>query len=182
MSTFQKSIYITILHVQVTKNAHQKCNCNLPRYLCRVTFKSSGPYLHTICRQNSNVITVHLVLPPTHHNHLILMQRSNGIDTFTLMVFGGVFVVISNPPRGGIYANDMDIGEYIAPELVPNNIDHQHIVLVYISKYLILQITQSAISHQKQSKQYTSEMSFGMQYLSYINPTVLEVVDIYLFL
>ena len=104
------------------------------------------------CRQNSNVITVHLVLPPTHHNHLILMQRSNGIDTFTLMVFGGVFVVISNPPRGGIYANDMDIGEYIAPELVPNNIDHQHIVLVYISKYLILQITQSAISHQKQSK------------------------------
>ena len=51
------------------------------------------------------------------------MQRSNGIDTFTLMVFGGVFVVISNPPRGG-YANDMDIGEYIAPELVPNNIDH----------------------------------------------------------
>ena len=52
------------------------------------------------------------------------MQRSNGIDTFTLMVFGGVFVVISSPPRGGIYANDMDIGEYIAPELVPNNIDH----------------------------------------------------------
>ena len=44
----------------------------------------------------------HLVLPPTHRNHLILMQRSNGIDTFTLMVFGGVFVVISNPPRGGI--------------------------------------------------------------------------------
>ena len=181
MSTFQKSIYITILHVQVTKNAHQKCNCNLPRYLCRVTFKSSGPYSHTICRQNSNVITVHLVLPPTHHNHLILMQRSNGIDTFTLMVFGGVFVVISNPPRGG-YANDMDIGEYIAPELVPNNIDHQHIVLVYISKYLILQIIQSAISHQKQSKQYYSEMSFGMQYFSYINPTLLEVVDIYLFL
>ena len=150
MSTFQKSIYITILHVQVTKNAHQKCNCNLPRYLCRVTFKSSGPYIHIkyIEIGNSNVITVHLVLPPTHHNHLILMQRSNGIDTFTLMVFGGVFVVISNPPRGGIYANDMDIGEYIAPELVPNNIDHQHIVLVYISKYLILQII------QKQSKQY----------------------------
>ena len=74
------------------------------------------------------------------------MQRSNGIDTFTLMVFGGVFVVISNPPRGG-YANDMDIGEYIAPKLVPNNIDHY----IYISKCLsfckyIVYVVQSTMS------------------------------------
>ena len=45
-----------------------------------------------------------------------------------------------------------------------------------------MQIIQSAISHQKQSTKCYSEMSFGMQYFSYINPTVLEVVDIYLFL